>query len=132
MKKLKGIEGKLDIAWSKLVKLRAKNQCEYCGKTSPLNSHHIFSRSNKSTRWDPKNGVCLCVAHHTFSSKFSAHKTVLEFTDWLYKYKGEPEVMRLRVKANSISKLAAFQKQILLEELNKEIRFLELNQNGIN
>lgn len=89
MKKLKGIDGKLDEAWSYLVKLRALNKCEYCGKQSNLNSHHIFSRSKKSTRWDVLNGICLCVAHHTFSSSFSAHKTPLEFIDWLTKYKGQ-------------------------------------------
>ena len=71
MKKKKGIDGKLDIAWSLLVKLRAGMKCEYCGKTSYLNSHHIYSRSKASTRWLPENGISLCVGHHTFSSKFS-------------------------------------------------------------
>ena len=71
MKVRKGIDGKLDIAWSKLVKLRAGMKCEYCSKTSYLNSHHIYSRSKKSTRWNPDNGICLCVGHHTFSSTFS-------------------------------------------------------------
>jgi hypothetical protein len=28
MKKLKGVDGKLDTAWSKLVKLRAGMKCE--------------------------------------------------------------------------------------------------------
>lgn len=121
MKRLKGIDGKLDEAWSKLVKLRAGNKCEYCKKTNNLNSHHIFSRSKKSTRWDVLNGISLCVAHHTFSSSFSAHKTPLEFIDWLTKYKGQDFIDRLRIKANSICKLHAFEKEILLSELNKEI-----------
>lgn len=121
MRKLKGIDGKLDEAWSKLVKLRAGNKCEYCGKTSPLNSHHIFSRSKKSTRWLPENGVCLCVGHHTFSSGFSAHKTPLEFVDWLTNKKGVDFIDRLRLKANALSKLHNFEKEILLQELNKDI-----------
>jgi len=125
LKKLKGIDGKLDTAWSELVKLRAGNKCEYCGKKSPLNSHHIFSRSKKSTRWLPENGICLCVGHHTFSSTFSAHKTVLEFVDWLTRYKGQDFIDRLRIKANSISKLHAFEKEILLKELQKEIQSLK-------
>lgn len=122
MKKAKGIDGKLDVAWSKLVKLRAGMKCEiqYCNKPV-LNSHHIFSRSKKSTRWDVQNGICLCVGHHTFSSVFSAHKTPLEFIDWLYKYKGENEIMKLRIRANQISKLHPFEKEILLKELEKEI-----------
>ena len=55
MKKLKGIDGKLDDAWSELVKLEAGYKCEYCGKNTTLNSHHIFSRSNRSVRWDERN-----------------------------------------------------------------------------
>lgn len=121
MKQKKGIEKKLDDAWSKLVKLRAGNKCEYCGKQTALNSHHIFSRSNMSTRWLPQNGICLCVGHHTFSSSFSAHKCPVEFTIWLTETRGQNFIDTLRIKAKSISKLHKFEKEILLQELNKEI-----------
>ena len=121
MKKLKGVDGKLDIAWSKLVKLRASNKCEYCGKTSYLNSHHIYSRSKRSVRWDVKNGICLCVGHHTFSSTFSAHKTPLEFVKWLEDYKGTDYIDNLTLKANTISKLHTFEKEELLKHLNNQI-----------
>lgn len=122
MKVKKGIDGKLDKAWSKLVKLRAGMKCEIptCGKPV-LNSHHIYSRSKKSTRWHPQNGVCLCVGHHTFSSSFSAHKTPLEFIRWLDNYKGKDYMDRLMIRANTISKLHKFEKELLLKELNKEI-----------
>lgn len=125
MQTLKGIEGKLDKAWSKLVKLRAGMQCEYCGKSSPLNSHHIFSRSKRSTRWDVLNGVCLCVGHHTFRSDFSAHKTMIEFIDWLTNKRGKDYIDRLRFKAHALSKLHKFEKEILLNELNQEIKRYE-------
>lgn len=121
MKKRSGVDGKLDDAWSKLVKLRAGNKCEYCGKTTYLNSHHIYSRSKRSTRWLPENGICLCVGHHTFSSGFSAHKTPIEFMDWLINKKGQKFIDILRLKANSTSKLHKFEKEILLGELQKEI-----------
>ena len=127
MKRQKGIDGELDDAWSKLVKLRAGEKCEYCGKTSPLNSHHIFSRSKKSVRWDAMNGVSLCVGHHTFSSTFSAHKTGIEFFFWLEEYKGKDFINLLRIKANSISKLHIFEKEILLKELRDEIKKLKTN-----
>ncbi len=126
MKKLKGIDGKLDDAWSLLVKLRAGMKCEYCGKATRLNSHHIYSRSKRSTRWDVNNGICLCVGHHTFSSGFSAHKTPLEFTDWLEKYKGTNFIDKLRIKANYTSKIHQFEKELLLDELKKEIKELEI------
>lgn len=125
MKKLKGVDGLLDTAWSELVKLRGNNQCEYCGKRSYVQSHHIFSRSKKSVRWDPQNGIALCAGHHTLSSQFSAHKTPLEFTDWLYKYRGEDKIMHLRVRASMISKLHQFEKQVLLTDLREQIKKLK-------
>lgn len=130
MKKQKGIDGKLDIAWSKLVKLRAGERCEYCGKPKPLNSHHIYSRSKKSVRWDPMNGVCLCVGHHTFSSAFSAHKTPTEFTYWLEKTKGKTFMETLTIKAHQTSKLHPFEKEILLQDINKQIQDYERIKNN--
>ena len=127
MKKLKGIDGKLDDSWSLLVKLRAGMKCEIqrCGKTKYLNSHHIFTRKNRSVRWDVKNGVCLCPSHHTLDSKFSAHGTPVTFTEWLIKYKGNEFVDLLTLKANTTSKLFKFEKKVLLDELNKEIKSYE-------
>lgn len=127
MKKLKGIDGKLDDAWSLLVKLEAGNKCEVCGTTKTLNSHHIFSRSNRSVRWDESNGVCLCVAHHTFSSSFSAHKTPTEFTFWLVKEYGEVFMDELRIKANSTKKWTTHEKEELLDVLKEKIRKHEIN-----
>ena len=121
MKKLKGIDGKLDDAWSLLVKLEAGFKCEYCGTDKNLNSHHIYSRSNRSVRWDESNGVCLCVAHHTFSSGFSAHKTPLEFVYWLEEEYGKIYMDELRLKANSTKKWMKFEKEELLKELNDKI-----------
>ena len=121
MKKLKGIDGKLDDAWSLLVKLEAGFKCEYCGTDKNLNSHHIYSRSNRSVRWDESNGVCLCVAHHTFSSGFSAHKTPLEFVYWLEEEYGKVYMDELRLKANSTKKWMKYEKEELLKELNDKI-----------
>lgn len=125
MKKLKGIDGKLDDAWSLLVKLQAKMKCEVCEAEKPLNSHHIFSRSNRSVRWDEANGVCLCVSHHTFNSKFSAHKTPTEFTYWLENEYGKQFLDELRYKANQTKKWTKQEKEELLIELNEKIKRYE-------
>ena len=125
MKSRKGIDKKLDDSWAILVKLKAGMKCEVCHKSRNLNSHHIYSRSKKSTRWHVKNGVCLCVGCHVFSSKFSAHKTPTEFTEWLNENKGTDYMDRLRLRANTVSKLHPFEKKILLEELQKEIKSYE-------
>ena len=121
IKTRKGIDKRLDDTWAKLVKLRAGNKCEVCQKTTHLNSHHIYSRAKKSTRWHPKNGVCLCVGCHVFSSRFSAHKTPLEFVDWLIRQKGQDYIDKLTIRANTVSKLHKFEKELLLKELQKEV-----------
>lgn len=85
---------------SNLVKLKAWCKCEHCWKTEKLNSHHIFSRINYSTRFDLENGVCLCVWCHTMSSKFSAHRTPMEFADRIKEYRWEERYNNLKLKKN--------------------------------
>jgi len=125
MKKRKGIDGKLDQAWAILVKHRAGWKCEFCGKKGYLNAHHIYSRSKKSTRWDVANGISLCVGHHVFNSKFSAHKTPLEFVRWLENYKGIDYLERLTLKAHTTLKLHKFEKEVLLEDMLNKIKDYE-------
>lgn len=120
-KSVKSIDEKLDDAWSLLVKLIAGEKCEYCGVPTPLNSHHIYSRSKRSTRWLPENGCCLCVAHHTFSSGFSAHKTPTEFVEWIKEKRGLEWYENLRGIANKTEKLTTVEKCNLLDVLNKRI-----------
>lgn len=94
---------KYDTKWSKLVKIKAWYKCEvdWCPKTS-LNSHHIFSRNNWSTRFDLDNWVCLCSWHHTLNNTFSAHKTPTEFTEFIIKKRGRKRYNKLKLKANKI------------------------------
>lgn len=126
MKVKKGIDGKLDKAWSKLVKLRAGMKCEIpnCKHRPTLNSHHIFNRKNMSTRWDLENGISLCIGHHTMSSKKSAHGNPIWFTYWLEEYKGSDFIDELSFKAHSKKKWHKFEKEELLKELNEEVKLL--------
>lgn len=124
VRKSRTIDSRIDEAWSKLVKLRAGNKCEVCGKISTLNSHHIYSRAKKSVRWDLDNGICLCVNHHIGNS-FSAHKTSVEFTEWLYEYKGKEFMENLRIRSHNTGKFSHFEKKIILSEMNKEIKELQ-------
>ena len=91
---------KCDVLWAKIIKERAGNKCEACGKTAYLNSHHIYSRSNHRMRHNLKNGVCLCAGCHTFSSTFSAHKTPAEFMDWIRIKRGEAWYKELKEAKN--------------------------------
>lgn len=119
-------EKALDDAWSLLVKLLAGNKCEikYCPK-GHLNSHHIYTRKNRSVRWDVLNGVCLCAGHHMLYTEFSAHGTPVTFNAWLMKSRGVEKMDLLEAKAHTISKLHPFEKELLLKELLKEIKELK-------
>ncbi len=123
----KGIDKRLDDAWSLLVKLKAGNRCEVfnCKKSEYLNAHHIFTRRNKVVRWSLDNGIALCPSHHTLDSRFSAHGTPIKFTDFLKNYRGENYIDLLTYKSNQIHKWHKFEKELLLKELLKEIKTYE-------
>lgn len=93
---------KKDTDWALAVKERDGFRCVYCGSKDYLNSHHIFSRNNLSTRHDLDNGITLCAKHHTFSKEFSAHQTPTEFTFWLQKLKGKNFIEELGKKARKL------------------------------
>ena len=114
------LEKQMDIAWSLLVKIKAGGRCEYCGKSKPLNSHHVFSRANKSVRWRVDNGVCLCVGHH-IGVDFSAHKTPTTFSKWIVKKRGEQWHDMITLAAHSSGKYTRFEKEIILKELQNEV-----------
>ena len=100
-KQRKRLEKKLDTLWSEVVKLQAHNKCELCGADSTLNSHHIFSRGRKNTRWNLNNGVALCVIHHMWKG---AHSTNFEdqerFHKWLNEYRGKDNLEQLRTDSH--------------------------------
>lgn len=108
----------LDTLWSKAVKLLHRNKCAKCGRMTTLNSHHLFSRSNMSVRWDVDNGICLCVSHHMFG-KDSAHKAPLEFVLWLEDEWGRFRIDDLRVKAKK--KYIKRSREVIKQELKQVI-----------
>lgn len=75
------VRNRLDKLWS--LKIRSKGYCEVCGKSDGLlNAHHAYGRKNLSTRWDLRNGVCLCATHHTMGNQ-SAHNNPIWFIKWM-------------------------------------------------
>ena len=92
----------LDKLWQQTI-VAQDGKCLKCGKRppNPLTGHHIFSRTNRSTRWDLDNGIALCSwqCHINF-----AHRNPTEFTRWLEGIKGRPFITKLRKKANTIVK----------------------------
>lgn len=108
-----------DALWSEKVKKLAGYKCEYSGQTEHLNSHHVYSRSNHSVRWDVRNGVCLTVGHHVFSSVFSAHKTPIEFIEWIKGVRGEEWYNDLRKRAAQVKQYTVQELQEVINELKK-------------
>lgn len=110
----------LDTIWSQLIKERAGGACEYCGKKKRLNAHHIFSRSNFTTRWDPDNGVSLCPSHHLLGI-FSAHKAPLEFGEWIKEERGEEWYDNLRKKARKVIRAKDQDRLAIKEDLKERL-----------
>lgn len=109
----------LDILWSKAV--RSKGYCEYCGKKPPevvLHAHHIYSRRHFSTRWNIKNGVCLCTGCHLYK----AHKDIQEFSDWVRAHFGSTHIEMLKVEANNLFfGYSKDQKLQMIDKLKKDL-----------
>ena len=109
---------KLDTAWSEAVKKRAGYKCEVCGKDMGLNSHHIVGRTNRTLRWDVKNGVSLCVSHHKFGRQ-SAHEDPLWFKEWLEDERWE-DVLYLYNTKDTITKWTLVDMEDKLKELEND------------
>ena len=113
----KDISKLLDVAWSAKVKERDGFMCQKCGsKDKQLNSHHIFSRSHKSTRWDIDNGITLCAGCHTLGNG-SAHKDPKDFMEWLTPILGENFINKLEWKSKSTCKYSIGELEVLLSSL---------------
>ncbi len=76
-KEIQELEHQALNLWRQVVRKRANKECAVptCNKVKFLNSHHIESyTTNKTLRYDPMNGICLCPTHHKFGW-LSAHKS---------------------------------------------------------
>ena len=72
-----------DQLWSLAVKEDWANRCAICGRRGDLNSHHLIPRQHLTTRFDLRNGICLCRACHRFCPFRSPHQTTAGWTLWL-------------------------------------------------
>lgn len=72
---------KADPLWSEVIR-RLYPVCAICGAT-PIDPHHLISRSNGATRHSIENGMGLCQNCHIFDHKLSAHGAPLAFAEYL-------------------------------------------------
>lgn len=89
----------LDTLWSKKVRELFGHKCAVCG-ASPVQAHHIFTRSYKSTRWNLDNGIALCYRHHFYLE----HSKFEEFRDFVINYLGEDKYNEIKELSKQIVK----------------------------
>ena len=119
---LSSLTKKADKLWSEAVKIEYNYGCQYCWKKEYLNSHHLYTRSRRATRWDIDNWICLCSWCHTLSSNFSAHQTPLEFFEWLEWIRGRDWIDRLSKKSRQTIKYTPEMLKIEIENLQHYIK----------
>lgn len=74
------LQNKCDALWRKIVKV--KGYCEWCGKSlGQMHAHHIIGRTNRTLRWDLRNGVCLDAGCHKMNTG-NAHDDPIAFLKW--------------------------------------------------
>ncbi len=117
---MKKIKKRLDKLWSQII--RSKGSCEICGKTEYLNAHHVIGRRKLATRWDLRNGACLCSSCHTFSQN-SAHQNPIWFDQWLRNNRPE-DYKHLQEKQWEIKKFTKKELELLEVALKEKLEHL--------
>jgi hypothetical protein len=121
VKDRKEVMKRLDDLWRIVVKEKVGYRCEYCGqKGKVLNSHHIFSRRHRGTRWDTRNGACLCSGHH----QFIAHGEPETFRKFLIDRMGQEAYDLLYVRSHTPSKFSYGDLLMLEYDLQKQLHVL--------
>ena len=111
----------LDKKFSQYIRARDNWTCQRCFKryvppTNALHCSHIFSRRNKSTRFDPDNAVALCYGCH---SHMDTHP--LEKYRWYEIKYGRSRFQRILVKSHQTGKVDEMMVNLWLTEKLKQI-----------
>lgn len=119
---------KRDTVFSKLIRLRARFNCEKCGRYFPqghgLQCSHFFGRRHMSTRWDPDNAAAHCfVCHMRFG------ENPIEFTAWIKQYLGDGRYDMLTERHRRIVKRTKHDLEFLYQHLKQQLAALEENPN---
>ncbi len=114
----KSLRRKADKLWSDLVKQRAGFKCELCGRSGvKLESHHIISRREYTTRWTLSNGLCVCHACH-----LKAHQNPLWLGEQAEKLRGKEKMEALLTATYYLAKKVDYEN--VIEALKQGIDFV--------
>lgn len=78
----KKLRNKADKEWRLAILKEFDSKCVVCDKKDRVNCHHLFPKEIKELRHEVLNGICLCVSHHKYNVKLSAHKNPVAFLLW--------------------------------------------------
>ena len=110
----------LDKLFSKYIRLRADEHCEYCGafkEFTDLQCSHFHGRRKASTRFDSENCCALCYSCHNYLGEHpNKHNAFFE------KRLGSERFEQLNIRAEVITKL---DREAIKEDLKRRIKLLE-------
>ena len=111
--------GKMRNAADKLIGdiVRARGRCEAAdvplkreqGCTAVLQWCHGFSRRYMATRWDLRNGFCMCSGHHSY---FTPRPS--EWEQWMQGKLGMTVYLELQAKRGKITPIRAEELRALI------------------
>ncbi len=114
---------KYDITFAKFIKLRDGGICQKCIKRNGTETSHIFSRRHQGTRCDPENAYLSCNYCHR-----EYHANPIASAEWLKAIIGQARYDRLRLKANTPTKLTTWDKDEIRKIHMENIKKLEAGE----
>ena len=109
---------KLDVLFSKFIRLRAGGKCEYCGLYNKrLECSHFHGRRKRSVRYDLENAVALCFSCHQYLGS-----NPYQHTEFFKKQLGDERFQQLNIRAEITVKL---DKDKIEADLLEKIKILE-------
>lgn len=90
---------KLDILFSRYIRLRADGVCEYCGRYvgyARLQVSHFHGRRKASVRYDEENCSCVCFSCHMYLGE-----NPFAHTEFFRKRLGSERFEMLNIRANA-------------------------------
>ena len=114
-----------DILFSRYVRLRADNHCEYCGQwkdIAKLQNSHFHGRRKASTRFDEDNVSVVCFECHNY---FHEHPN--KHDAFFRRRLGSERYDLLNIRAEVILRRSKSDIEELKQGLKEKIKLLEGN-----
>lgn len=119
-------DGYLMQWWRKAVLANWDYHCAFCSQNdqSQIECHHIVRRRHKALRWDSKNGIAVCFAHHHFAHTKAGELAIMEKVgkvtyDFLVQAEFKNKIFKIYLQENMLTENEFREKR--LESLKAEV-----------